>query len=169
MARDREPFMSRWSRLKRAAEQAAEPNPPAGAEAPPPELPPIDSLTPESDFSVFMHRQVDEKLRRAALKKLFSDPAFNVVDGLDDYAEDYTQLESLAEGVGATLEHAKRTLLGRDPEAPQVAEAAQVAEAEQETPGEAGAAPPHDEVARAARETTPEPPPADPAADNGKA
>lgn len=119
MAQDREPFLTRWSRRKRTLERApAEPKPPAQADAPPPELPSIESLTPESDFSAFMHEQVDEKLRRAALKKLFSDPAFNVVDGLDDYAEDFTQLEALAEGAAAGLEHAKRTLLGRDPDAP---------------------------------------------------
>jgi len=115
MAQNREPFLSRWSRRKRASADAAT-APPAQAEGPPPELPPIDSLTPESDFSAFMHKKVDEKLRRAALAKLFSDPAFNVVDGLDDYAEDYTQLETLAEGVAATLEHAKRTLRRGDPE-----------------------------------------------------
>jgi len=112
MAQNREPFLSRWSRRKRAAKQpTARPTPPAGA-APPPELPPVDSLTPESDFSAFMHEQVDEKLRRAALRKLFSDPAFNVVDGLDDYAEDFNQLETLAAGAAAGLEHAKRTLFG---------------------------------------------------------
>jgi len=131
MARDREPFLTRWSRRKRTAVQSeAAPKPPAQTEAPPPELPPIESLTPESDFSAFMHKQVDEKLRRAALKKLFADPAFNVVDGLDDYAEDFTQLETLAEGAAAGLEHAKRTLLGRDPDAPMQAEADEAATAE---------------------------------------
>jgi len=120
MVQNREPFLSRWSRRKRAAEEshaAIEPKPPAQSEAPLPELPPVDSLTPESDFSVFMHKQVDEKLRRAALRKLFSDPAFNVVDGLDDYADDYTQLETLAAGAAAGLEHAKSTLFGGDPDA----------------------------------------------------
>jgi hypothetical protein len=119
MAQNREPFLSRWSRRKRAAraspvepEAPAKAEAPAGPAAPPPELPPIDSLTPDSDFSVFMHEQVDEKLRRAALRKLFSDPALNVVDGLDDYAEDFNQLEALASGAAAGLEHAKRTLFG---------------------------------------------------------
>ncbi len=131
MAQDREPFFTRWTRRKRAALQSeAAPKPPAQAEAPPPELPPLESLTPESDFSAFMHKQVDEKLRRAALKKLFADPAFNVVDGLDDYAEDFTQLETLAEGAAAGLEHAKRTLLGRDPDAPAQAESGEAATAQ---------------------------------------
>ena len=60
---------------------------------------------------------------------MFSDPAFNVVDGLDDYAEDYTQLETLAEGAAATLEHAKRTLLGCDPDAPAPTESPETATA----------------------------------------
>lgn len=131
MARDREPFLRRWSRRKLdEADVRAKPAQPA--ESAPPELPPIDSLTPESDFSAFMHKQVDDKLRRAALRKLFSDPAFNVVDGLDDYAEDYTQLEALAEGAAATLEHAKRTLLGRDPDAPAPTESPETATADAE-------------------------------------
>jgi len=135
MAQNREPFLSRWSRRKRAADEAAaEATPPAQPEAGPPELPPIDSLTPESDFSAFMHKQVDEKLRRAALAKLFSDPAFNVLDGLDDYADDYTQLEALAEGAAAGLEHAKRTLLGRDPDAPMPPEEAEAATADAGSP-----------------------------------
>lgn len=113
MAQNREPFLSRWSRRKRAAKQpSATPAAPVQGATPPPELPPIESLTPESDFSAFMHEQVDEKLRRAALRKLFSDPALNVVDGLDDYAEDFNQLETLAAGAAAGLEHAKRTLFG---------------------------------------------------------
>lgn len=131
MAQNREPFLSRWSRRKRASADAAT-EPPVQAEGPPPELPPIDSLTPESDFSAFMHKKVDEKLRRAALAKLFGDPAFNVVDGLDDYAEDYTQLETLAEGVAATLEHAKRTLRRGDPDPETETEAEAEAEAETE-------------------------------------
>jgi len=131
MVQNREPFLSRWSRRKRASADAAPaPKLPAQAEGPPPELPPIDSLTPESDFSAFMHKQVDEKLRRAALAKLFSDPAFNVVDGLDDYAEDYTQLETLADGVAATLEHAKRTLRGGDAEPEMETEPETLAQAE---------------------------------------
>jgi hypothetical protein len=155
MAQDHEPFLTRWSRRKRALERApTEPQPPAQADAPPPELPPIDSLTPESDFSAFMHAQVDEKLRRAALKKLFSDPAFNVVDGLDDYAEDFTKLEALAEGAAAGLEHAKRTLLGRDPDAPAPQATDTVEEASTADAGEAApAAPANDAEAAGEQET----------------
>jgi len=116
MAEDREPFLSRWSRRKRDAAAQAESAPAtkaeAAAEAPP--LPPLEQLTPDSDFSAFMHAKVDDRLRRAALKKLFADPRFNVVDGLDDYAEDFTKLESLAPEAARRLEHARTTLFGRE-------------------------------------------------------
>jgi len=149
MAQNREPFLSRWSRRKRAARTpVAEPKPSAQGATPPPELPPIDSLTPDSDFSVFMHEQVDEKLRRAALRKLFSDPALNVVDGLDDYAEDFNQLEALAAGAAAGLEHAKRTLFG---EAQDETSQAAATESAESTDGDAAPSSEPEPQAQAAR------------------
>ncbi len=62
-------------------------------------LPPIESLTQDSDFSAFMQPKVDEALKRAALKKLFTDPHFNVMDGLDIYVGDYTQADPMPEGM----------------------------------------------------------------------
>src|SRR5258706_14489887 len=85
------PFWARWSQRKQEAREA----PPAAAPAdevvdtPVPELPPVDELTPQSDFSAFMHPKVDADLLRAALKKLFSDPHFNVMDFLDSYYDEY--------------------------------------------------------------------------------
>lgn len=76
------------------------------------ELPPIDELGPDSDYQGFMDPQVDDGLRRAALKKLFSDPHFNVTDGLDVYAEDYTKLESMTPAMVAGLKHAQGLLFG---------------------------------------------------------
>jgi Protein of unknown function (DUF3306) len=55
------------------------------------DLPPIESLTIDSDFAPFFKPQVDESIKRAALKQLFRDPRFNVMDGLDTYIDDYTQ------------------------------------------------------------------------------
>jgi len=55
------------------------------------ELPPIASLTIDSDFTPFFKPQVDESIKRAALKQLFRDPRFNIIDGLDTYIDDYTQ------------------------------------------------------------------------------
>jgi hypothetical protein len=126
MAKENEPFLARWSRLKReggdaeqvpAAPSASDGAHPAGGnatEAPMPELPPIDQLPHESDFRPFMDPRVPDALRRAALRKLYADPQFNVQDMLDDFAEDYTLLETLPAGMADKLAHARRTLLGRD-------------------------------------------------------
>jgi len=104
-------FLRRWSRLKR--ESAAQK--PVAREKPP-QLPPLDSLTFESDFKAFMHSKVEEGVKRAALKKLFSDARFNVMDGLDTYIDDYTKAEPISEELLAQLEHARQTLLERKPE-----------------------------------------------------
>jgi Protein of unknown function (DUF3306) len=122
MADDKENPLSRWSRLKRASGRAGEEPKPAtpAAEGPPPELPPLDQLGSDSDFSAFMDRRVDDGLRRLALKKLFGDPRLNASDGLDVFSEDYSLLEDLPQELVAKLEHVRRTL--RRPEPEQVAE-----------------------------------------------
>lgn len=56
----------------------------------PTELPSLDSLTPQSDFSPFMAKDVDMQLRNQAMKKLFTDPHYNVMDRLDIYIDDYS-------------------------------------------------------------------------------
>jgi Protein of unknown function (DUF3306) len=100
-----EPLLARWSRLKQEA--AAAPPPPPGdapqAEAAPVALPAVESLTPESDFSLFMQPQVQPELRQAALKKLFADPHFNVMDRLDIYIDDYTQPDPIAASIVSEL------------------------------------------------------------------
>ena len=94
MSEDKEKFLSRWSRLKEEAREQP-PAKPADTAGPPPELPPLDTLDINSDFKGFTHPKVDEKLKRAALKKLFSDPRFNVMDGLDVYIDDYSKSEPI--------------------------------------------------------------------------
>jgi hypothetical protein len=44
-----------------------------------------------ADFSAFMRADVDPVVQQAAMKKMFSDPHFNVMDGLDIYIDDYTK------------------------------------------------------------------------------
>jgi len=113
-----ETFFARWSRVKAEARQepvvpdiVAEPTgveaAPAEPEAPAPTLEQVESLTPDSDFTPFVARGVDETVRRAALKKLFADPHFNVMDGLDTYIEDYNKFEPLTPLMVAALNHAK--------------------------------------------------------------
>lgn len=52
-------------------------------------LPAIESLTKESDFSPFMQADVEPAMRNQAMKKLFTDPHYNIMDGLDIYIDDY--------------------------------------------------------------------------------
>lgn len=68
-----------------------------------PELPPIDSLTPASDFRPFMQKGVDAGTRSAALAKLFRDPHFSVTDGLDVYIDDYNETEPIPPALLASL------------------------------------------------------------------
>jgi uncharacterized protein DUF3306 len=101
--------LSRWSRRK--LEAAAKSGPPSSvapsaahsAAAAPPSLPPIESLSFDSDFSVFLRPGVDAELKQAALKKLLRDPRFNVMDGLDTYIGDYTQADPIPPDVLADL------------------------------------------------------------------
>ncbi len=71
------------------AEVAPDSGAPASAVTPPAPLPAVDSLTFDSDFTAFLKPEVDESMRRDALRKLFRDPHFNVMDGLDIYIDDY--------------------------------------------------------------------------------
>ncbi len=113
-------FLSRWSRRKIEARKGEEKLGPglrrddaspaeAGAQLPAPTrnssespaaepLPPLESLTPHSDFSPFMREGVDPALKGQALRTLFSDPALYPMDGLDVYIDDYSKPDPLPEG-----------------------------------------------------------------------
>jgi len=72
-----------------AAAPAPDPSPVPTAPAPP-TLDDVAQLPADAaDFSRFVARNVQPDVRHAALKKLFSDPHFNVMDGLDIYIDDY--------------------------------------------------------------------------------
>jgi len=83
-------------------------------------LPPVESLTFESDFSAFMQPKVDPATRRAALTKLFSDPSFNVMDGLDIYVGDYTQPDPMPPGMLEKLAAAYAAINPAEPPREQV-------------------------------------------------
>jgi Protein of unknown function (DUF3306) len=68
---------------------------PADVSAPAPTLADAQQLTPESDFTGFMARGVAPDVKNAAMKKLFADPHFNVMDRLDIYIDDYSQPDPL--------------------------------------------------------------------------
>ncbi|WP_052452125.1 DUF3306 domain-containing protein [Noviherbaspirillum autotrophicum] len=114
-----ESFFARWS--KRNAEVAAERHarektpgaadvPSHAATPPPPSLDDVAQLTSESDFTPFVARGVDEHIRRSAMKKLFADPRFNVMDGLDVYIEDYHTFTPIPAAMLAALNHAQSLL-----------------------------------------------------------
>jgi hypothetical protein len=64
---------------------------PAEEEAPPPTLEDAESIDRFApDFSAFMKPNVDPAVQQAAMKKLFSDPHFNIMDRLDIYIDDYS-------------------------------------------------------------------------------
>lgn len=117
-------FLARWSQRKLQTERLAPPQtevlaPPLAAEAEDSEIsvaaltdadmPPVESLGEASDYRGFLSPKVSEALRKAALRKLFSQSRFNAVDGLDDYAEDFTRFEPL----GDLVTHEMRRVLER--------------------------------------------------------
>jgi hypothetical protein len=67
--------------------------------APLPTLDDVQQLTPESDFQPFMRQGVGSEVRNAAMKKLFADPHFNVMDGLDIYIDDYSLPDPMPAGM----------------------------------------------------------------------
>jgi len=69
------------------------------------DMPPIESLNEESDYSGFLSPEVSDGLRKQALRKLFLGSGFNVCDGLDDYDEDYTSFAKLGDIVTADMRH----------------------------------------------------------------
>jgi hypothetical protein len=119
-----EPFLSRWSRRKLAAKDEA----PAEA-VPASELPPAQAAVPaigtqpgeavsaeaapiySPEDQQFFNPRVEEKLRRAALKKVFSEPQFNVMDGLDIYIDDYSKPDPIPEAMLRQLNQAKSLFL----------------------------------------------------------
>ncbi len=59
------------------------------------DMPDIETLNEDSDFSGFMSTGVSETLRKMALQKLFQGKSYNIRDGLDEYDGDYTSFEKL--------------------------------------------------------------------------
>lgn len=115
-------FLGRWSRRKAGKEaekdgrlekkveatketteksSSAIPTELPSKEVPPPatleDVAKIDRLDP--DFSAFMKPDVDPAVQQAALKKMFTDPHFNIMDGLDIYIDDYSKPDPLPPGM----------------------------------------------------------------------
>lgn len=127
--------------VSQAADLPAAPSSGPASATPPAPLPSVESLTFDDDFTAFMKPEVDPALRKAALKKLVSDPRFNVMDGLDVYIDDYTKPDPIEPEILAQLAHTRYLF---DPPKTRVNERGEV---EDVPPDEAPAATPPGEPA----------------------
>ncbi len=85
------------------------------AEPPPPlSLDDVKALTAESDYAPFVSRAVSPEVRNAAMKKLFTDPHYNVMDRLDIYIDDYSLPDPLPESMLRKMASAKFLKLFED-------------------------------------------------------
>jgi hypothetical protein len=108
-------FLQRWSRRKHSvAGNTAPPEPaapPPVIETPPaPTLPDPAALDFNADFSAYLQARVPAALKRQAMQRLFADPVFNQMDGLDIYIEDYNLIPDLPPAEAALLQHAREVL-----------------------------------------------------------
>jgi hypothetical protein len=123
VAEPEEGVLRRWSRRKARAradtptqiEDTVTTEAASGCEPVPPQTPPdaltdadmpsLESLDEDSDYSGFMSPGVSEELRQLALHRLFHLPKFNVCDGLDDYDDDFRGFAALGDVITADLSH----------------------------------------------------------------
>ncbi len=121
-----EDFFTRWSRPRKQnpneengpeiagatdVANALRPAVPADASSQPlPTMDDVNGLTRDSDYSRFIAQGVDEGVKRSAMKKLFSDPHYNIMDGLDTYIGDYHSFEPIPSDMLRALNHAKTLL-----------------------------------------------------------
>ena len=109
----------------------------------------VKELTKESDFKPFMSHGVEPGVRNAAMKKLFADPHFNVMDGLDIYIDDYSKPDPLPLSMLRQMASAKFLKLFDDEE--EEAQKAKDAAAKDVEPArEIAQTPPGDSVAQSA-------------------
>ena len=135
-ARPGESFLARFNRLKTEARQQA-PAPYAGPDSHPAldagaaadrpaaptaltdaDMPPLASLGFDSDFSGFLSPEVSDAVRKQALRKLFPSIELNQLDGLDEYAEDFTVFEPLGDLITADMRHQSALAQARRPATP---------------------------------------------------
>jgi hypothetical protein len=121
------------------AAESAESAESADAVGPDPELPPLESLGEDSDYSAFLAPGVCPDLRKAALRRLFHSPKFNVRCPLDDNSRDFREFIPLGDIVTSDMKHQALRRLEQLAEAADRAEAASP-DAAPETPGPASAA-----------------------------
>ncbi|MDJ0947562.1 MAG: DUF3306 domain-containing protein [Alphaproteobacteria bacterium] len=108
--------------LREADPPAAPPETPE--EIPPEDLPDVESLDKDSDYTVFLRENVPQALRNMALRKLWlSDPVFANLDGLVDYGEDFTDAATVIAGMKSAYQVGKGYITEEDERAAAEAEA----------------------------------------------
>jgi hypothetical protein len=93
-----------------APTESVAPQPALAPAAEPPLLPTMEDvarLTRSSDFARFVQPGIDPGVSNAAMKKLFSDPRYNVMDGLDTYIGDYNTPDPLPPSMLRQMNQAK--------------------------------------------------------------
>lgn len=85
------------------------PSPATSGQAPPPTptLDDVEALNADSSFAPFVSRDVSPEVRNAAMKKLFTDPHYNLMDGLDIYIDDYSKPDPMPASMLRQLASAK--------------------------------------------------------------
>lgn len=139
---DERSFLSRWSRRKALRQEeldeavlngeqdalAQQPDATEAQEEKPSltdeDMPPIETMGEDDNYGDFLSPKVSEKLRKAALRKLFHGAGFNIRDGLDDYDEDFTFFEPLGDIVTADMRHREEMLERKAREAAEAAKQA---------------------------------------------
>lgn len=106
------------------AAEAQVPATPAEAPVDLPTMADVAQLRPGDNIARFVARGVDEGVKRAALKTLFADPHFNVMDGLDTYIDDYGKPDPIPPDVLRRLTQSRTLGLFDDEEAAQAPQAA---------------------------------------------
>lgn len=164
-----ESFLTRWSQRKAAGgehrrappsrsedepevesrSQAAEAGQEAAKEITDADLPPIESLDENSDYSLFFAPKISSELRRRALRKLFHAPMYQVRCPLNEYSEDYNSFTPL----GDTVTYDMRRMLERAQDA--LNSAVQGPPQAQQTTAMAGAATSAEDEGRTARADEP--------------
>ena len=126
--------------VRHSAGEDAEPGAPTAKEILTDEqMPPLNSLTEDSDFSPFLSPGVSEGLRKQALRQLFGSPGFNIRDGLDDYDDDFRNFAALGDLITSDMKHQmeleeERQQKAREQAEQAKAEPAAVEDADGETP-----------------------------------
>jgi len=162
-------FLGRWSQRKQALREGREvaeppidkrigvedaangsepetssPQPQADPPAPAPTLADVQALNADSSFAPFVARDVAPEVRNAAMKKLFADPHYNVMDGLDIYIDDYSLPSPMPAAMLRQMASAKFLKLFDEEEQAPVAASAPPASSAMPAPASAGTSPTQD-------------------------